>query len=180
MNKRQKSILLKIILTTVVCSLLVYLLVLTESKDKVTADSIEKYSYNTVITSFNDSGAQGIVKQYINFLQDPTYKPAIANKSTYLPAFTNANTFVNADFNIKPSIFPSLRSVNTSVLDKTRNFLWIGTSEGVQRIHLKRHKTITYTKTNGSLLDNKVLMLIDDGHEGVYAITETGVSHITQ
>lgn len=168
----------KLILSTMVCSVLVFVLVLTGIKVKVTAASIEKYDYSTILSSFEDKGAEGLVKQYVKFLQDPTYNPGIANKSTYMPSFKNAVTFVNADYNLKPSIFPSLRSVNTSVLDKTRNFLWIGTDQGVKMTHLKSNKIKSYTKANGSLLDDKVLLLIDDGHEGVYAITESGVSHI--
>ena len=180
MRKSQRLNVFKIILSTMLCSVLVCVLVLTGSRVKVNASSIEKYDFSTILSSFEDDGAQGLVKEYITFLQDPTYKPGIANKSTYMPNFTNATTFVNADFNVKPSLFASLRSVNTSVLDKTRNFLWIGTDQGVTMIHLKSKKTKSYTKANGSLLDDKVLLLIDDGQEGVYAITETGVSHIIQ
>lgn len=170
----------KLILSTIVCSLLVLGLVLTGIKVNVNAALNEKYNYTEVLSSFEDQGAQGLVKQYVKFLQDPTYKPEIANKSTYMPGFKNAVTFVNADFNVKPSIFASLRSVNTSVLDKTRNFLWIGSDKGVTMTHLKSNKIKSYTKSDGSLLDDEVLLLIDDEHQGVYAITETGVSHLIQ
>lgn len=180
MSEGQRFKLFKILLSTTVCSLLVLGLILTSINVKVNADSIEKYNYSRVLSSFDDQGAQGLVKQYIKFLQDPTYNPKIANKSTYMPNLKNAVTYVNADFNVKPSIFPSLRSVNTSVLDKTRNFLWVGSDEGVTMTHLKTHKMKTYTKADGSLLDDKVLLLINDGHHGVYAITETGVSHLRQ
>ncbi|PGS56552.1 hypothetical protein [Bacillus sp. AFS041924] len=178
MSEEKGFNLFKIALSAIVCSLLVFGLILTGIKVNVKADSNEKYNYNRVLSSFDDQGAQGLVKQYIQFLQDPTYNPGIANKSTYMPNLKNAATFVNSDFNIKPSIFASLRSVNTSVLDKTRNFLWVGTDKGVTMTNLKSKKIKSYTKADGSLLDDKVLLLINDGHEGVYAITETGVSHL--
>lgn len=180
MSKRKRSNLSKFFLSTLACSVLGVSLVVSQKKDSVTADSVEKHSYSEILTTFKDSGAEGDVKQYIKFLQDPTYKPSIANKSTYMPSFMNATTFVNADFNVKPSIFPSLRSVNTSVLDKTRNFLWIGTNQGVTKINLKSNKSINYSMADGTLFDDKVLFLIDDGHQGVFAITESGVSHITE
>lgn len=170
----------KIILLTMVCSLLVFGLVLTGIKVNVNAALNEQYNYTQVLSSFEDQGPQGLVKQYVKFLQDPTYKPGVANKSTYMPGFKNAVTFVNADFNVKPSIFASLRSVNTSVLDKTRNFLWIGSDKGVSMTNLKSNKIISFTQADGNLLDDQVLLLIDDEHHGVYAITETGVSHLKQ
>ncbi|PGL70080.1 hypothetical protein [Bacillus sp. AFS055030] len=170
----------KIILSTFVGATLVSGIVLTGMKDKVNAVSNEKYNYNQVLDLFENKGAEGSVKQYVKFLQDPTYKPEIANKNTYMPNLKNAVTFVNSEFNLKPSIFPSLRSVNSSVLDKTRNFLWVGSDEGVTMTNLKSNKIKKYTKSDGSLLDDKVLLLIDDGHSGIYAITETGVSHLVQ
>jgi hypothetical protein len=170
----------KMILSTMACSLLVFGLILTGMKDNVKAALNEQYNYTQVLNSFEDQGAQGLVKQYVTFLQDPTYKPAIANKGTYMPNFKNAVTFVNTDFNVKPSIFASLRSVNTSVLDKTRNFLWVGSDKGVTMTNLKSNKIKSYTKADGGLVDDQVLLLIDDEHQGVYVITETGVSHLIQ
>ncbi|MDF2656178.1 MAG: hypothetical protein K0R19_2652, partial [Bacillota bacterium] len=120
----------------------------------------------------------GLVKQYINFLQDPTYTPSIANVKTSMPNFTNAITFVNAEFNIHPSLFPALRDVNTSVLDSSRSNLWIGTNSGVTKIQLSDKAKTVYDLESQHLKDDKVLLLISDGGTGVYVITVTGVSHI--
>lgn len=139
----------------------------------------ELYDYAAALAKFSDSGAQGLVKQYINFLQDPTYTPSIANVKTSMPSFTNAITFVNSEFNIHPSLFPALRDVNTSVLDSSRSNLWIGTNSGVTKIQLSDKTQTVYNDSDSKdLKDNKVLLLISDGGTGVYAITETGVSHI--
>ena len=137
-----------------------------------------KYTYEDVLAKFNDSGAQGNVKLYIKFLQDPTYTPSIANGATYVPDFTNAITFVNTEYTVKPSIFPSMRNINTSVLNASRTILWLGMDNGVTRINLADNATTSFTKANGDLVDDEVILLIDDGIKGVYAITKTGVSHI--
>ncbi|OME72054.1 hypothetical protein BSK65_06650 [Paenibacillus odorifer] len=138
------------------------------------------YSYEEVLKSFSSTGAEGTAKQYITFLQDPSYKPSIANSAVVMPDLTNAITFVNYQFNAKPSIFASLRGINSSVLDKNRTYLWIGTDSGVTRIKLSTNEMLAYTAETKQLTDNKVLLLISDGSTGVLAITETGVSHIYQ
>ncbi|HML36354.1 MAG TPA: S-layer homology domain-containing protein [Bacillota bacterium] len=136
------------------------------------------YTYDDVLNTFADTGAESLVKQYITFLQDPTYTPGIANTDTYVPDFTNAITFVNKDFTVHPSLFPALREVNTSVLDSGRSNLWIGTDTGVTKIKLADSSKTDYNLASKDLNDDKVLLLISDGGTGVYAITETGVSHI--
>ncbi|GGD86383.1 S-layer homology domain-containing protein [Paenibacillus nasutitermitis] len=138
------------------------------------------YSYDEALSAFAETGAEGLVKQYIAFIQDPTYKPSTANPKVVMPDMTNATTFVNHDFDIKPSIFASLRGVNTSVLNGARTTLWIGTDNGVTRISLANNAMKSYTTDNSQLTDNKVLLLIADGSTGVYAITKNGVSHIYQ
>ncbi|QJD86526.1 S-layer homology domain-containing protein [Cohnella herbarum] len=142
--------------------------------------STKLYDRATVLNSFSDTGAQGNVKKYLQFLGDSTYDPEIANNVTYLPELLNAETFVNKDFTVKPSIFPSMRGVNTSVLTLSREFLWIGTDDGVTKINLSSNAMTNYTKENKQLPDNRVLLLISDGSTGVYAITDTGVSYIRQ
>ncbi|MFD0716362.1 S-layer homology domain-containing protein [Paenibacillus sp. GCM10027626] len=138
------------------------------------------FSYDDVRSKFANAGAEGLVKQYLAFLDDPTYTPSIASPGTSMPDFTNAVTFVNAEFNMKPSIFASLRNVNTSVLDEGRTTLWIGTDSGVTKISLANNAMKSYTKENKQLPDDTVLLLIADGSTGVYAITKTGVAHIYQ
>jgi hypothetical protein len=138
------------------------------------------YTYEQALSAMRTSAAEQAVKQYITFLQDPTYTPSIANPAVSMPNFTNAITFVNAEFAVKPSIFASLRGINTSVLNEARTLLWIGTDEGVTKISLSDNKMTSYSMDNAQLKDNRVLLLIADGSTGVYAITETGVAHIYQ
>jgi len=140
--------------------------------------STKLYSYAEATSQLGSTTAEVQVKQYIAFLQDPTYKPSVANKATAVPDLTNATTFVDSSFNVKPSIFASLRGVNTSVLDASRTWLWLGTNEGVTCVRLTDNETTSYTLASGDLKDDKVLLLISDGRTGVYAITATGVSHI--
>ncbi|MFB9279545.1 S-layer homology domain-containing protein [Cohnella cellulosilytica] len=142
--------------------------------------STKIYSYDQVLGGFAETGTYGDVKQYVRFLGDPTYDPQTANAvvGSTLPNFTNARTFVNADYEVKPSIFASLRGVNTSVLDARRDNLWIGTDNGVTKINLATNAMTEYTAENKQLADNKTLLLISDGGTGVFAITEHGVSYI--
>lgn len=139
------------------------------------------YTYDEALSKLGSSKAEGYVKQYIGFLKDPTYDPDKANPDVDMPELTNAKTFVNYQFDVKPSIFPSMRGVNTSVLNASRTYLWIGTDVGVTKINLSNNNEMaSYNKDNGQLVDNKVLLLISDGGTGVFAITENGVSHIYQ
>lgn len=121
-----------------------------------------------------------MAKQYLTFLQDPSYTPSIANPDVTMPNLVNAITFVNYEFNVKPSLFASLRGVNTSILDKTRTYLWIGTNSGVTKINLKTNEMTSYSAQGKELYDDKVLLLLSDGSTGVLVITQTGVSHIYQ
>lgn len=144
--------------------------------------STKIYSYDQVLSLFAETGAYGDAKQYVRFLKDPTYDPNTANTviGSTLPKFTNSRTFVNGEYDVKPSIFASLRSVNTSVLDVRRENLWIGTDTGVTKINLATNAMTEYTAENKQLADNKTLLLISDGGSGVFAITENGVSYIRQ
>lgn len=177
MSNAKKSRVLKVMLATAL-SASVIMGAQSTTITSAASNSTKVYSYNDVLNTFSNTGPQGQVKQYIKFLGDLSYRPSVANKSTYMPAFTNANTFVNSQFDVKPSIFPSLRGVNTSLLDASRTHLWIGTNDGVKRINLKTNKTVSFTPENSNLSDEKVLLLIDNGDSGVYAITKNGVSHL--
>ncbi len=139
------------------------------------------YTYDEALSKLGSSDAETSVKMYIGFVQDATYHPGTANPGVDMPTeLSNANTFVNYQFDVKPSLFPSLRGVDTSVLDHSRKYLWIGTDEGVTKIHLKSNKMTEYTTANKQLVDDKVLLLISDGDKGVFAITESGVARIHQ
>ncbi len=143
-----------------------------------TTNLSKRYTYEEATAALSSDGAEGLVKQYIAFLLDETYKPSVANPTVAMPDLTNAITFVNAEFSLKPSLFPSLRGVNTSVLNETGTLLWVGTDQGVTKINLKNNAMTSYTTQSGDLTDNRVMLLIDDGINGVFTITQTGVSHI--
>ena len=138
---------------------------------------ITKYTYQEVLAKLNDSGAQGNVKQYIKFLQDPTYTPS-NNLTEISSKLTNAQTFVNKDFTIKPSIFPTLENVTSSVLKKDRKTLWLGyVSGGVDCINLQNNATTSYRADTVS--SGKVLLIVDDTNsKGVWVITTDGVTNI--
>ncbi|MBD3941396.1 hypothetical protein IF188_06755 [Microbacterium sp. NEAU-LLC] len=139
------------------------------------------YTYDEALSKLGSSEAEAAVKMYIGFIQDPTYHPATANPGVEMPSgLANANTFVNHELDVKPSLFPALRGVNTSVLDHNRKNLWIGTDHGVTRINLKSSKTTEYEAADDALVDDNVLLLISDGGKGVFVITESGVARIYQ
>ena len=136
-----------------------------------------KYTYDKVLADFSDTGSQGLVKQYIKFLKDPTYTPS-NNLTEISSILTNAQTFVNKDFTIKPSIFPTLENVSSSVLKSDRKTLWLGyTAGGVDRINLENNEVTSYTGT--SISSGKVLLVVDDSDSnGVWVITTDGVTKI--
>ncbi|EPR14065.1 hypothetical protein [Ruminiclostridium papyrosolvens] len=140
---------------------------------------ITKYTYDKVLTDFSDTGSQGFVKQYIKFLQDPTYTPS-NNLTEISSILTNAQTFVNKDFTIKPSIFPTLENVSSSVLKSDRKTLWLGyTAGGVDRINLENNEVTSYSAA--SIGSGKVLLVVDDADSnGVWVITTDGVTKIKQ
>ena len=59
--------------------------------------------------------------------------------------------------------------------------LWVGTGEGLWRLdaaNAEPYDRVQCFRASGYLLDNTVKSLQADGEGGVYALTETGVSHI--
>lgn len=139
------------------------------------------YTYEEALSKLGSSDAEASVKMYLGFLQDETYHPATANPAVDMPTdLSNAGTFVNYEFDVKPSLFPALRGVDTSVLDHNRKNLWIGTDEGLTKVNLKSNKATEYTAADKQLVDDHVLLLISDGGKGVFAITESGVARIYQ
>ncbi|MCL2513544.1 MAG: hypothetical protein FWF08_06545, partial [Oscillospiraceae bacterium] len=59
--------------------------------------------------------------------------------------------------------------------------LWVGTNEGIWRLdpaNPEPYDRAQCFRASGYLLDNKVKSLQPDGKGGVFALTETGVSHI--
>lgn len=145
-----------------------------------TPKTTQIYTYEQVQSRFANTGAESLVKQYLAFLGDPTYTPALANPGAQMPDLVNAITFVNYQYTVKPSIFPSMRDINSSVLNQQRTILWLGTDDGVTKVELSSNEMTPYTVAENQLADNRVLLIIDDGATGVFVITETGVSHIYQ
>lgn len=153
--------------------------------DKVQASSgfddlvvTQKLTYEEVKTNFGDEGNQGIVKEYIGFLEDESYAPyndATINNSE----LANTETFVNKDFTYQPSVFPSLRNVASSTLDEERQYLWLGYEEGgVDVVDLSDNSVKSFEKTE--FTDGDILLLVgsDIAHE-IYVITESGVTVIS-
>lgn len=135
-------------------------------------------TFDEVKTSFTDEENQGIVKKYIGFLEDESYKTS--NDSTINSSdLANTKTFVNKDFTYQPSIFPSLRNVACSTLDDTRNFLWLGYKNGgVDVVDLKDNSVKSFEKQD--LADGEILLLVgSDISEEIYVITESGVTIIS-
>ena len=86
------------------------------------------YTYEQVLADgFDDTEAKATIKQFVSFLTDPTYAPSNNLTGIDLP---NAASFVNKDFDLAPSLFPSLRSVAASALSADRSTLWIGYADG--------------------------------------------------
>ena len=86
------------------------------------------YTYEQVLADgFDDTEAKATIKQFVSFLTDPTYAPSNNLTGIGLP---NAASFVNKDFDLAPSLFPSLRSVAASALSADRSALWIGYADG--------------------------------------------------
>ncbi|MCL2301424.1 MAG: hypothetical protein FWC27_14875 [Firmicutes bacterium] len=59
--------------------------------------------------------------------------------------------------------------------------LWVGTGEGLWRVdpaNPEPYDRVQCFRAHGYLLDNTVKSLQPDGNDGVFALTETGVSHI--
>ncbi len=62
-----------------------------------------------------------------------------------------------------------------------KNVLWIGTNEGLWRIDESERMSSTAcnaSRANARMLDNSVKAVEPDGKNGVWVLTETGVSHI--
>ena len=66
-------------------------------------------------------------------------------------------------------------------IESPKGILWLGTNEGLWQLdpaNPEPYDRIQCFRASGYLLDNHVKSLQPDGQGGVYALTETGVSHI--
>lgn len=138
-----------------------------------------QYTYDQVKSTFSDKGIQGTVKQYINFLEDPSYDTTNDANITGLDLI-NAETFVNKDFTIHPSLFASLRNVASSTLSENRQLLWLAyTAGGVDCVNLSTGETTSFAADQLTGGDN-LLLVANAKTTSVYVITTDGVTLIAR
>lgn len=135
------------------------------------------YTYAQAKAIFSDEGAQGVVKQYIAFREDPSYGTGNDAVFTALD-LANTENFVNKDFTLHPSLFPSLRSVASSCMSPDRSKLWLAYKDGgVDCVNVSTGNTTSYT--GGGLSGGVPLLLVyDDSADTVYLVSENGVTRI--
>lgn len=134
------------------------------------------YTYAEAKTLFSDEGAQGTVKQYIAFLEDPSYGTGNDAAFTALD-LANTEIFVSKDFTLQPSLFPSLRNVASSCMTADRSQLWLAYRDGgVDCVDMTTGDTTNYSE--GLVKGMTLLLVCDDATGEIYLITDRGVSCI--
>lgn len=127
---------------------------------------------------FSNDGIQGTVKQYVNFLADPSYGTDNDAAVSAL-GLANTQTFVNKDFTVHPSLFPSLRNVTTSCLSSDRTQLWMAYEAGGLDCVNPSTGDVLAQYSASDLAQGRALLLVQDEAAGViYLVTENGVSQI--
>lgn len=141
----------------------------------------QSYTYDEVKAGFADTGLQGSVKQYVNFLTDPSYGTGNDEAFDAL-ALANTETFVNKDFTLKPSLFPSLRNVVSSVMSESRDMLWLAYANGgVDCVNAKTGAFIAQFSAKDLVGGDNILLLVADSTtNNVYVITSAGVTLIAK
>lgn len=140
----------------------------------------QTYTYEQVQNSFSATGLQGSVKQYVDFLTDPSY--GTGNDAAFDALdLANTETFVNKDFTMKPSLFPSLRNVASSVLSEDRTELWLAyTTGGADCVDVETGEFIAqYTAEELKVGDN-LLLVADSDNDTVYVIGSDAVTLIAR
>lgn len=142
------------------------------------ADPVTLYTYDQVQKSFSDEGAQGTVKQFVGFLTDPSY--GTGNDAAFSELdLANTTTFVNKDFTVKPSLFPSLRGVNASVLSSDRTLLWMAyASGGVDCVNVETGEVVTSYSARQLTGGSALLLVLDEDAGIIYLVTEDGVTQL--
>ena len=142
------------------------------------AGEITTYTHAQVKTMFSNDGIQGTVKQYVNFLADPSYGTDNDAAVTALD-LANTQTFVNKDFTVHPSLFPSLRNVAASCISSDRTQLWLAYEAGGLDCVDAADGSIVAHYSAKDLAQGRALLLVQDEAAGViYLVTENGVSQI--
>ena len=141
-------------------------------------EPVKQYTYDQVKDSFSDKGAQGTVKQYVAFLTDPSY--GTGNDAAFSDLdLANTQTFVNKDFTVKPSIFPSLRGVNASVLSADRTQLWMAyAAGGVDCVNVESGEVVTSYSADELTGGSALLLVLDEDAGVIYLVTEDGVTRM--
>lgn len=137
------------------------------------------YTYDEVKSNFAGTGIQGSVKQYVNFLTDPSY--GTGNDAAFDALdLANTETFVNKDFTLKPSLFPSLRNVVSSVLSENRTTLWLAYADGgVDCINVNTGDFIAQFSAEDLAIDNILLLVADSTTNNVYVISDVAGDAVT-
>lgn len=137
------------------------------------------YTYEEVQSSFSKTGLQGSVKQYVDFLTDPSY--GTDNDAAFDALdLANTETFVNKDFTLKPSLFPSLRNVASSVLSENRGTLWLAYADGgVDCVNVKTGELIAQFSAEELAIDNILLLVADGTTNNVYVISDVDGNAVT-
>lgn len=145
--------------------------------DATEGDTV-RYTYAQVQDSFSDDGAQGTVKQYVAFLTDPSY--GTGNDAAFSDLdLANTQTFVNKDFTVKPSIFPSLRGVNASVLSADRTQLWMAyAAGGVDCVNVESGEVVASYSARQLTGGSALLLVLDEDAGVIYLVTEDGVTQL--
>ena len=141
-------------------------------------EPVKQYTYDQVKDSFSDDGAQGTVKQYVAFLTDPSY--GTGNDAAFSDLdLANTQTFVNKDFTMKPSIFPSLRGVNASVLSADRTQLWMAyAAGGVDCVNVESGEVVASYSARQLTGGSALLLVLDEDAGVIYLVTEDGVTQL--
>lgn len=137
------------------------------------------YTYDEVKSGFAGTGIQGSVKQYVSFLTDPSY--GTGNDANFDALdLANTETFVNKDFTLKPSLFPSLRNVVSSVLSENRSTLWLAYADGgVDCVNVNTGELIAQFTAEELGIDNILLLVADSTVNNVYVISDVAGDAVT-
>lgn len=143
-----------------------------------TVPAIQLYTYPEVNSQFKNTGAQGTVKQFLAFLDDPAYGTDNDSAISSL-TLSNSTTFVNKDFTLEPSIFPSLRNVSASYMtaDRTRLYLAYKTG-GMDCVNMTTGAVIKSYTAEELSAGAPLLLVYDESAKFVYLVTEDGVTKI--
>ncbi len=142
------------------------------------APAIRIYSYEEAKSQFGNTGAQGVVKQFLTILADPAYGTGNDDAVTAL-TLSNSRTFVNKDFTLEPSIFPSLRNVSASYLTADHTRLYLAYKNGsVDCVNVETDAVVKSYAAVELSTGEPLLLTYDESTKLVYLVTEGGVTEL--